>query len=192
MLLMLPTTINGDVIVVCPGTYAGNLLVNKQVEIQGAQANADVSTRFAAFIAGKADPTIETIITPSVNNPAVGSTNDLVRIAASGVILNGLVIDGNNPTFGSGIHARMGVTNLSSAAFDGSESGQYAAGGLNVHHTIIQNLFRGMELSAPAGAPSRSTIANNLLRNFAPVGSDNGYAITLFYNFLCRCDEQYH
>ena len=77
------------------GTYAENVDVNKPVTLLGAQAGQGTTARFTNFVSGKANPGVESIITPpSVNT----STGDLVRIVSSNVTIDGFVVDGNNPT----------------------------------------------------------------------------------------------
>src|SRR5690606_23130101 len=90
------------------------------------------------------DPAIETVVTASTNNPAGANpgAEDLIRVLAANVTLDGLVIDGNNPALGASaqqiggvdVHARRGITNVDAA------DDEVLAPGLLVQDCIVQNI----------------------------------------------------
>jgi molybdopterin-binding protein len=114
----------GHTISVTAGVYIENVIVNKSVTLLGAKAGQDANARVAAFVGGKADPAVESIIQPPVNNPTGGNPGamDLFRVLSSNVTLDGFVLDGNNASLGSSsivmdgvaAHARRGLTNIDS------------------------------------------------------------------------------
>jgi hypothetical protein len=177
--------VNGDTIQVAAGTYAEALVITKQVTIDGAQAGQGFGSRLPAFTSGKADPTKETILTAPTVDP---SGTDLIRVAADNVKIDGLVIDGNNPTLSGGtssngvlVDARRGITNL-----DGS--GNFVpVNNLLVQNDIIQNISqRGVSLNnGTSGVPTSSTgnlIIANYIRNYGIDSSTIGAGVVLFGN----------
>ncbi|WP_425617659.1 autotransporter-associated beta strand repeat-containing protein [Anatilimnocola sp. NA78] len=182
-------TIGGTVNVLA-GTYAENVLVNKAVTVQGAQAGNDADARFAAFTSGvdgpKASSATETVLTSPVNNPTGGNpgANDLIRVTASNVTLDGLVIDGNNPALGASsviaagvnLHARRGITNIDSS------NGFNPVNNLLVTNSIIQNVAdRGISLANNGPVSTGNALNENLIRNFGDP-SVGGYGVLLGTN----------
>ncbi|MBL7822498.1 MAG: HYR domain-containing protein, partial [Saprospiraceae bacterium] len=182
----------GDLITVDPGTYPENVTVNKTLTINGPKLNLDADTRFAAFTGGpsnpKADPTVEAIITTPANNPLGGNpgANDLIRILANGVTINGFVIDGNNPTLppssvtdgGSvNIHARRGITNRNNSDV------AVPLNNLNIKYNIIQNLAqRVINLANDGPVSTGNLITENVLRHYGYDPVNGGQAVILFTN----------
>ncbi len=180
-------TVNGDIIQVAPGTYAETLLINKQVTIEGAKAGQNANTRFSNFISGangpKADPTQETVLTAPAVDP---SGTDLIRVTANNVTIDGLVIDGNNPSLpttavvsdGVMVDARRGITNTDNFV---------PVNNLVVQNDIIQNVSqRGVSLNnGTTGVPPSSSgnlISGNVIRNFGVDSSVIDAGIVLFNN----------
>ncbi len=102
---------NGNTIKVCPGTYAENLIVDKQVTLTGPNAG----------VAGSGSRTAEAIITTPISAPT-GASNYIVGIKASGVTVDGFTIDGDNPGLTSGVDingkdvdAAVGIDSLNSS-----------------------------------------------------------------------------
>jgi len=173
------TTVNGETLEVCAGIYTENIVVNKSLTIRGPQASMDADARFAAFTGGpanpKADPLVEAILTPATNNPTGGNpgANDQIRVLASGVTINGFVIDGNNPGIagvsgtlinGVEVDGRRALTNVS----DGNVV--FSINNLNVQHNILQNFGqRAISLSG-VGTLIGNTITENVIRSFKEQG----------------------
>src|SRR5262249_30596907 len=134
-------TVNaGGTVHVAAGTYAENVTIAKALSLLGAQAGQAVGPRFAAFTGGpsnpQANPASETVLTAPVNNPtgAPPGANDLLRVLASNVTIDGFVFDGNTPALGASsvqtdtgvaIHARRAITNID------------AGGGLNPVNNLV-------------------------------------------------------
>jgi predicted outer membrane repeat protein len=184
---------SGGTVNVAAGTYAENVTINKAVILNGAKAGVSASTRYGSFITGadgpKADPTVETVLTAPVNNPTGGNpnANDLIRIIAGNVTINGLVIDGNNPALDSGgdliapngvhIHARRGIQNSD------ANNNFVDVNNLLVEYNIIQNIAqRGIELSNDATAATGNLITQNYITNFGADPVNGGLGIILFTN----------
>jgi hypothetical protein len=181
-------TANGHTITAAPGTYVENVSITKSLTINGPKAGLDADTRFAAFSGGpanpKADPTVEAIITTAVNNPTAGNpnANDLLRVLASGVTINGFVIDGNNPAIagisgtlinGVEIDARRALTNLSSADV------VVPINNLSLRYNILQNFGQRAVSISSTNALTGNQITENVIRNFKDQGVlllNNAYA----------------
>ncbi len=164
----------GDTIMVDAGEYVQDLLVTKQVDLRGAQYNADPTTRTGA----------ETILYPATSDPdpSSNSATPLIYLddnAASGTKINGFVIDGDNPALTSGavfngadMDAIEGI-----ASYLGNQD-------LDIAFNIIRNFtYAGLDLAHYNGAGSLSgnSVRNNLISNVYSTAS--GPAIVTHYNF---------
>jgi autotransporter-associated beta strand protein len=182
--------VSGGIVDVLAGTYAENVIANKSVNLRGAQAGIDADARFAAFVTGgdgpKADTAVETVLTAPVNNPTAGNpnANDLIRVIASGVTIDGLVIDGNNAALGASsvvtggvnLHARRGITNV------GATNSIHPVNNLLIENNIIQNVAdRGISLANEGPVSTGNLITGNVVRNYADPAI-GGYGIILFTN----------
>ena len=179
---------NTNTIFADPGTYAENVTVNKQLTLKGRQAGANVNTRFTGFVSLKANTGLETVITAPANNPVNGNpgANDLVRVTASGVTIDGFVLDGNNASLpvstvldeaSLSIHARRGITNI-----DNSD-GFNPLNNLVVKNNIIQNVAqRGISLANNGPVSTGNLVDSNLIRNFGFDPVNGGQAVILFTN----------
>jgi hypothetical protein len=82
-----PLVSDYDTIRVLPGTYTGPIVINKMIQLLGAQAGVDARTRTGA-------PGTESII--------VGTSNvALVQLAANNVVVDGFTIQGNTQGAGA-------------------------------------------------------------------------------------------
>ncbi len=175
-----------DVIMADAGTYAENVTITKALTLEGADHGQNANTRFAAFTGGKADPTKESVLTAPTNNPLGDNpnANDLIRVLADGVTIDGFVIDGNNPALAGGtdagaggiaIQARRGVTNVD------ADGNFIPVNDLTVKNNIIQNLAqRGVSLdNNSTTASTGNMIANNVIRDFGSDPNVGGYGIIL-------------
>ncbi len=130
-----------DTIHVGPGRYAENsgagvnLVIDKPVAIEGAQAGVDARTRAAGDNA-------ETILVPAVVDAglSLGSLADsaVVTVVSDGVSLDGLIIDGDNPNLTSPSVANP--INLNGTNPD-ADTGILASGsGITVQNVVLRNL----------------------------------------------------
>lgn len=176
----------GNTIWVDPGNYPENVVVNKEVNIKGRWAGSPVAPRFGAFVSLKADPDVESIITAPVSDPA-SVTNDLVKVLANNVTIDGFTLDGNNPaltgtstvTDGSGldIDARRGIINRSVA------DAIVDVNNLKVKNNILQNLSqRGVNLYSTGTSLTGNLIESNIIRNYGLDPVNGGQAVILFTN----------
>jgi len=172
-------TLNGHTITVGTGTYIENVTVTKDVSIIGPKATMDADARFAAFVTGvngpKANPAVEAIVCPPSNRAieANPGANDLFRVLVSGVTINGLVIDGNNPALegvsatqinGFDIDARRAVTNVNNA------NGVVVINDMDVRYNILQNFGQRAVSLSGAAAMTGNTITENVIRTFKEQG----------------------
>jgi hypothetical protein len=181
----------GDTVNVQAGTYAENVIINKAVNLRGAQAGANANTRFAAFVTGfngpKANPAVETVLTAPTVNPTNGNpnANDLIRVVANNITIDGLVIDGNNPALAASpvktgtinIDARRGIQNSD------ANNNFFDINNLILKNNIVQNVAqRGIELSNNTTVSSGNLITANVVRNFGSDPANGGHGIILFTN----------
>ncbi len=185
------SAVSGMTVRVAADTYAENLIISQSVDLKGAQAGQNANTRFAAFTGGpsdpKADPTVETVLTAPVVNPTGGNpnANDLIRVVANNITIDGLVIDGNNPALGASpvqtgtinIDARRGIQNSD------ANDNFFDINNLLVENNIIQNVAqRGIELSNNTTVSTGNLITGNVIRNFGSDPVNGGEGIILFTN----------
>jgi uncharacterized repeat protein (TIGR01451 family) len=156
-----------DTIQVAKGVYAehtgaSNLVIDKPLAIVGSQAGVDARTR---DLGGAADAN-ETIIVPGVADASLSLSSlgsSAVVTIASGVSLDGLVIDGDNTALTS-------TLNLNGANPD-ADTGVSAAGSkIAVRNTIIRNV---------GGA---GILADNTTASGNTPGGDNIFQFDRFTN----------
>lgn len=134
---------NGDVIIVLPGNYQEEVIVDVSVTIAGSGTGA-------------------TIVTPATSNPGTGpgsqvtTTTWVFRIQADDVTISGLTVNGNNPALSAGIDARGGIiTDFSTGTYSGLTvlncevlhvryRGIYAAAG-GIGHSFVANTVRDVK-----------------------------------------------
>lgn len=176
---------DGGTVCVAAGTYAetngtgSNLIINKPVSIYGAQAGLDARNR--------SDTGASSII-PAVGVPNLGyddSDGTIVEINSDGVVLDGFVLDGDNPAITTGL--AMGAADPDVAV------GIIATGSdTQIRNNVIRNLvYAGIfGLSYPTTLPAanNNVIAHNWIQNLdAP--SSWGIAIVVGYNFYADIDS---
>jgi hypothetical protein len=185
------TAVAGMTVRVAADTYAENVTITKAITLLGNQAGQNANTRFAAFTTGvngpKADPTVETVLTAPTVNPSGGNpgANDLIRVVANNITINGLVIDGNNPSLAASpvqvgtinIDARRGIQNSD------AKNNFFDINNLLIENNIIQNIAqRGIELSNNATVSTGNLITGNVISNFGSGTANGGLGIILFTN----------
>jgi len=134
---------DGDLIIVAPGLYQEQVIVDVGVAIAGSGAGA-------------------TIVTPAVSNPGSGNgsqvttTTWVFRVQHDDVTISGLTVQGNNPALSAGIDARGGIiTDYSTGTYSGLEvlncevenvayRGIYAAAG-GAGHSFVSNTVRNVK-----------------------------------------------
>ncbi|MBK7375304.1 MAG: hypothetical protein IPJ02_07055 [Chitinophagaceae bacterium] len=115
---------NNDVLQVCAGTYAENIVVNKPLDIRGPNytINPNTGTRVA-----------EAIIMPAVNDPENGV---LIDVEASNVSFKGFLLNGDNPGITGGVN--VGGADVNTSA--GMQNAPIWSGPFTqVNHLDIQN-----------------------------------------------------
>lgn len=147
---------SGNAIVADAGTYAEDVLVNKEVEIKGAGA--------------------ATIVVPATSNPNTGGGSlggsNVFLIQANNVTIHDLTIDGDNPSLtsaenvgGANIDARTGIiTNHTAGVYNN----------LVVHHVTVKNIFlRGMYASSGGSFNFHDNTVDNVQANAASIAMFN-------------------
>ena len=145
-----------DTIIVCPGLYLEQVMINKTLTIRGAQFNIDARTR--TFV-----PANESII----DHPC-----EPVQIEADKVVLNGFTIQGSilpDPCFLAGIWTNPG--------FSGTN------GGHQILNNIVQNNISGIELDS--NCVYSTLVQFNLIQNNSNPGPGSGNGIQTNFG-LCK------
>lgn len=154
---------NGDLVKIGEGTYAENIIVNKEVAIRGTSQ-------------------AETKIIPAISNPGCGGSasslcggsSNVMLVQANNVTIADLTIDGDNPALSSGIvrggadiDARNGIITNHTLGIPFNN--------LTVNHVTVRNIYwRGIYASSAGGS---FTIAENTVEN---VQGNPGYSIAIF------------
>ena len=154
---------SGDTISIAAGKYAEALTVNHSVSLFGPNAGVDPNS---GAVARKP----EAVIVPPANNPANGR---LVLVTASNVTIDGLTIDGNNPSLPTGALLNGVSSNAATGVGNVDAAGNLTAiSGLTVRNDVIRNFtafgvigdvnnFSGGPLYVSSG----NTIAHNQIDN---------------------------
>ncbi|MBK7408005.1 MAG: right-handed parallel beta-helix repeat-containing protein [Saprospirales bacterium] len=167
-------TLNGHTLLVPAGTWAEDIIVDKELTIKG--PNWDKNPCSDARVA-------EAIVVPAT---AAISTGEIFHVAASNVTITGFTIDGDNTALNSG------YTSTNGADIDAAEGVTVYETGINnltVTNNILQNLsYFGVTLyDYPAGVASTGhTISNNKFQNFGTYDATSGISFwgggVLLYN----------
>ena len=130
----------GDIINVAPGTYTENIILNKSVTLNGAQAGVDARGR----VVGAPNPAVESIIT------AGSGTLIQLQTGAAGAIINGFSFQGGNRAIESagGPINQLRILNNHVAGFTGN--GIFLNDtGLDI--TVNQNVIDGTSKTGSGG-----------------------------------------
>ncbi len=178
----------GNTVWVDAGTYAENVVANKSISFKGRQAgNTNLTTRNAAFVVGKANPTIESVLTTPVSNP-LNNPNDIVKLLSNAITFDGFVLDGNNDTIpgpstvtggGVDIDARRGFTNVNAVG----AGSVIDINNLTLKNNFIQNVAqRGVSFASNGAVLTGNLIDSNLVRGFGYDPVNGGQGVILFTN----------
>ncbi len=193
---------SGDTINVASGTFVGNLIVDKSLNLVGPNAAIDPNTGTRAG---------EAILLPGVTETSVqlSTSGVIVRVGTGAghvdVTVSGFTIDGHNGALSGGrtlngveVNTGAGIAN-SIGSFDTNPGGYDAT--LNVQNNIIQNLERYGVLvdgvNSPGFAAAGNDISHNKIDNLPSgnnFGGDRGRAMafevnvygTVSYNVVTR------
>ena len=155
----------GDVLTAAAGTYAENVTVGKSLTILGSNVGINPNT-------GSRVP--ETIVTPALNSadPDNGTSN-VFQLAntSTNVTLDGLTIDGDNPTLTGGVSINGADIN----ALAGVSGFGYDVSGLTLQNNIIKNFTGdGVDLGGAQGLSSTHRFVNNKFDNIAGQANTTG------------------
>ncbi|MBK9109243.1 MAG: HYR domain-containing protein [Saprospiraceae bacterium] len=157
-----PQTLNGHTLMVGAGTYVENIIVNKQLTINGPNSNIDPCTGTRGSEA-KVFPAIKAI-----------SYGEIFHVAASNVTISGFTIDGDNPSLTSG------YTSTNGADLDAAEGVTIYETGIN-NLTVNRNIFKNLSYFGvtlydyPAAVPSSGhTISQNKFQDFGTYDASSG------------------
>ncbi len=142
-----------------------------------------------AGIGPKADPTVETVVTPSMSTRYGGPPyNDLFRVTASNVTIDGFVIDGNNSALdqtsavvapnGINIDAADGISNTDTSG------DQVPVGSITVSNDIMQNFAFGATFFDNGTATSPPPTTSGSLFQANVVSNNLVDGIGVFDNFF--------
>jgi uncharacterized repeat protein (TIGR01451 family) len=178
-----------DTIHVAAGKYAensssgNNLIINKPVAIEGAQAGVDARTRSVAAAA-------ETIIVPSVVDAGLtlNSLGDsaVVTFAANGISLDGVVVDGDNSNLTS--PSSGNPLSLNGANPDADTGIIIDGSGTSVKNVIVRNLGGSGVLADNSAAGGDNVIQFNRFNNITNP-STWGLGVYAGNNFYAHIDD---
>ncbi len=163
----------GGTVQVAEGTYVEEIVINKQLNVLGPNANINPNT-------GTRVP--EAIIMPATSNPIdpgfFGPV--VVTLNATGVVFNGFTVDGDNPALTSGVVYNGADVN---AEFGIYGPDQPIAGQATITNNIVKNIGEvGVYMSefGFTGAHAVGTFDFNKIDNVP--GHNYGYGIITSYN----------
>ncbi|HZV70501.1 MAG TPA: NosD domain-containing protein [Saprospiraceae bacterium] len=144
-------TLNGHKIVISAGTYDENVIVNKQLEIQGAGQGV-------------------TIVRPATSNPTGGSLGSVIfLVQANNVLIHDLTTDGKNPN----------ITGLADVDASTGIITDWSAGdwtNMTVHHVTVLDVYaRGLEAANNVAATNTFNFHHNIINGVQ--GDANSIAI---------------
>jgi nitrous oxidase accessory protein NosD len=145
----------GDKIKVRAGTYEENVVINKQLKIEGADAS----------LANYRDATKASIVDP-VNNTATGAMGIAFDLQAEGIEIEGFTIG----EFDTNTDANGTIGIRTSAAFAG-----YA-----IKDNVVEANTVGIYLNSDtstASTPARTEVEDNVIRNNNRAGTNTGNGI---------------
>ena len=171
----------GDTIILAPGTYSENIVIDKQVTLLGAQAGIQATDATRDLMTGAGESTIAGGIVILANNVTVDGVRFLDGAKVSSAFeLAGVHVQAESATITNSVFYRSGSVDndlsrgithsvgsgdsltVTNNAFTGWHTGTYVNGGTNV--TVTGNLFDGnlvgMSLDAYAGATGLSVTGN--------------------------------
>jgi parallel beta-helix repeat protein len=160
-----PTTVNGDEIRVPAGIYAENLVIDKELTINGPNASVDPCS-----VAPRNPEAILTSAISDIDFAAIVYINP----NTSNVSIKGFTIDGDNTALTS---TYLGTNGADIDAAEGISTYETGVNNLTVSNNIIQNLsYFGVTLyDYPAAVPSSGhVISNNLIRNLGTYDAGSG------------------
>ncbi|MGI2336902.1 MAG: HYR domain-containing protein, partial [Dehalogenimonas sp.] len=166
------TTDNGEIITVCAGTYAEDIIVNKSLDIRG--PNFGISPNGGTRVA-------EAIIVPATSDPDINTGGQIMYLenSASGSSIKGFTFDGDNPVLTSGVSMNGADVDVLEAI-----SGYDGLSNVNISNNIIKNLnYAGIDFynyTNSGAATTGNTIENNLFDNIVP--AQYGVAILIYNN----------
>ena len=180
-------TLDGHTLNISAGTYVENILVNKELTIQGPQAGIDGNDATRG--------TGEAIVHPASINFTDGvfwaSGGKILNITADNVTIDGLTLDGDNPNLVSGyvlngadIDCESGISSHGGYAGDDPD---LAGDNLVIKNNIIKNLMGyGVIMWSAASLPTSQSaqIYKNKLQNILFIGIhlSQDYYATIQYN----------
>lgn len=162
------TTTNGEILEVCAGTYAEDVVVTKSLDIRG--------PKYGVAGNGGGRGTGEAIVVP-----ATSQSDAVFMIRTNDVSINGFTINGNNSAINTGW---TGTNGADIDAFDGvgiyDPANAISVSGAKIENNIIENLayfgvdnFGWYNYGNPA--TSGHLVKNNLFRNLGTYGTGSGY-----------------
>ena len=170
---------DGDTVNVQAGVYVGELDIEQPLTLRGAQAGVDPTKTLSA-------PADQTIIEPDASNPNPFDPSSivLVYVGSDDVAINGVTVDGDNPTLASDSH----TVTFNGAAIDAAYgiAAWSGSGDITLTNNIVRNTtYSGIDLENYGYdyASSNNTVSQNLIQNLGGGGYGYGIGVLLSWNF---------
>lgn len=154
------STTGGHIISVASGTYAENIVVNKSLELRG--ANFGINPNTTPRVAESILLTPVTIVTGT-------SSSRIVAVSADNVKIDGFLIDGDNPSLTSGFLNNVGADMDIRNGIDNAVGVQ----NLQVTNNIIKNMvYYGVRIQSTTGlSPAVSSGHEIKMNRFMDMGT---------------------
>lgn len=167
----------GDVISVAAGTYAEDVVIDKTITLKGAKAGVN------AGVGSSRDPSSgESIIVPATAESGLAANSSgrsVVKINSDDVILDGFVIDTDNPGINSGFDLNGAGPDVSSGVFANGNR-------IALQNLVVRNaLYAGIDGGHDAlPAQDGNLVRNNRMVNFGTTSF--GIGVLLEKNFYAK------
>jgi len=170
----------GDTIVVAPGTYTENVVINKSITLAGAWPKLS-------------------LIRPAVSAPnpsvcagaslCVGAESDIILVQADNVTIHGFTLDGNNPALTSGIVAGVVDLDARNGIITNHQIGIF--NNLTVHHVTVKNIYlRGIYASSGGTFNFHDNIVQNVQADPSSIAMFNfGGSGTMALNYVSDAND---
>ena len=176
---------SGDIVEVQAGVYVGELDIEQPLTLRRAQAGVDPNVTPPATGS-------QTIVEPDTSDPNPYNPNSIVvvNVGSADVTIDGITVDGDNPTLASDPN----TVTFNGAAIDAAVgiavwSGIATAGDITLTNNIVRNTsYTGIDLenwfsASSQPATSNNTVSHNLIQNLGGGGYGYGIGVYVAWNF---------
>lgn len=171
------TAVPGETLVVDPGVFVERVIIDREITLLGAQATT------AAGPSRSSDPTDASIIVPpeaaSGMSYTMGATRSVMSIFADDVVVDGFVLDGDNPAIATGLPMGSADPDVDTGVFASGSNIRFVN---NEVRNLVYGGFLGYNSNSSLPARQGNEIAHNWIHNLdAP--SSWGIGVVGMWNY---------